>query len=406
MPLPSKMAVPSYRQHRASGQAVVTLNGVDYYLGQWNTRESRAKYDRIVGEWIARGRQLPNPREAESGRFMKEAIAGYFAHVEATMTPVEVAKIKPVLSLVKRMYGETLAAQFNAISYAALRKHLVEAGRHERKGRPAPKDLRLCISTVRARLGIIKRMIAWGVSRELIPDKVPNLIAALEKAEPLRVKGSNVKASKKVKPAPEEHIKAILPHLNPTVAAMVEIQFLTGARGGEIWRMTTGQIDRTSEPWVYKPAQHKTAEIGKDRAIPLGPRAREVIKPFLKADPGKPLFSPIDAREAQYAKRRQERVTPMTPSQRARKRKANPKRPPRPLYDKNSYKQAIARACVRAGIPVFKPHQIRHYYATMVRREFGPEIAQVMLGHERIDTTERYAEKNLEIARDIAAKIG
>jgi hypothetical protein len=40
--------IPAYRRHRASGQAVVTLNGVDHYLGRWNSPASRAEYDRIV----------------------------------------------------------------------------------------------------------------------------------------------------------------------------------------------------------------------------------------------------------------------------------------------------------------------------------------------------------------------
>ena len=35
-----KADIPSYRRHRASGQAVVTLNGVDHYLGPWNTEAS------------------------------------------------------------------------------------------------------------------------------------------------------------------------------------------------------------------------------------------------------------------------------------------------------------------------------------------------------------------------------
>jgi integrase len=414
-----KSIVPAYRQHKASGQAVVTLNGVDFYLGDWKSESSRAKYDRLVGEWINRGRRLPNASDADGGRLIKEVIVGYYSHIEATLPAVEVEKIKPVLTIVKKMYGELPAAQFNAISYAAIRLKLVESGRMtpgRRRRRPRdsssppppkkPTDPRLCVSTVRARLGAIRRMIAWGVSREMIPDKVPNLIDAFEKAEPLRVRTGALKPVRKIKPAPEEHINAILPHLNPTVRAMVELQFLTGARGGEIWRLTTGQIDRSAEPWVYEPATHKTAEQGKDRFITFGPRAQEIVKCWLKADPGRPLFSPIEATEAQYAKRRAERVTPMTPSQRARKRKDNPQVKPRAMYDKNSYKQAIERACIRAGVPVFRPHQIRHCYATKVRRDFGPEAAQVMLGHSRIDTTERYAEKNLAIARDIAAKIG
>src|SRR5687768_9797519 len=50
---------PSYRLHKQSGQAVVTLNGKDVLLGAHDTPDSRAKYDRVVAEWIANGRRLP-----------------------------------------------------------------------------------------------------------------------------------------------------------------------------------------------------------------------------------------------------------------------------------------------------------------------------------------------------------
>jgi hypothetical protein len=53
--------VPNYRRHKPTGQAVVTLNGRDIYLGKWNTKESRTEYDRIIGEWLAAGRSLPKP---------------------------------------------------------------------------------------------------------------------------------------------------------------------------------------------------------------------------------------------------------------------------------------------------------------------------------------------------------
>ncbi len=33
--------VPKYRKHRASGQAIVTLNGVDRYLGPHGTKASQ-----------------------------------------------------------------------------------------------------------------------------------------------------------------------------------------------------------------------------------------------------------------------------------------------------------------------------------------------------------------------------
>lgn len=50
-------SLPKYRKHRATGQAVVTLSGRDFYLGPHGTRASRREYDRLIGEWLAAGRQ-------------------------------------------------------------------------------------------------------------------------------------------------------------------------------------------------------------------------------------------------------------------------------------------------------------------------------------------------------------
>ncbi len=51
--------VPYYCHHKPSGQAVVTIDGRDIYLGTWNTSASRREYDRLIGEWLAAGRRLP-----------------------------------------------------------------------------------------------------------------------------------------------------------------------------------------------------------------------------------------------------------------------------------------------------------------------------------------------------------
>ena len=44
--------VPSYRLHKASGQAVVVLNGTSIYLGAFDSPESRARYDRAVARYL------------------------------------------------------------------------------------------------------------------------------------------------------------------------------------------------------------------------------------------------------------------------------------------------------------------------------------------------------------------
>jgi hypothetical protein len=49
----------AYRLHKSTGQAVVTLDGKDFYLGKHNADASRAEDDRLVSEWLSNGRRLP-----------------------------------------------------------------------------------------------------------------------------------------------------------------------------------------------------------------------------------------------------------------------------------------------------------------------------------------------------------
>jgi integrase len=351
--------IPSYTRHKASGQARVTLNGGDHYLGPWNTPQSRAEYERVVNEWLARGRRLPD-RDDRGELRAKELIHGYYQFAAGSMPDVEVDKVQAALKPVREMYGETPAAEFEPVAFQAVRKKLIDA--------------ELCISTIRDRMGIIKRMVAWGVANEMLPGDALHRLQAVPR---LKAGRDGVKASRKVEPAPEEHIRAILPHLQPTVRAMVELQALTGMRPGEVWRLTSGQIDRTGEPWIYRPAQYKNAARGKDRVFPIGPRAQQVLAPWLKADPDAIVFSPREAaRQFHEACMKPHR----TARQRAQKRKRAPQRVPGETYNKNSYRQAITRGCLRAGVPIFQPNQIRQSLGTRTRQESGWAVAPLVPG--------------------------
>ena len=92
--------------------------------------------------------------------------------------------------------------------------------------------------------------------------------------------------------------------------------------------MRTGDIDRGNMGWQYTPKQHKGLWRGKSRTVYLGPRARAVLEPWLRADPIESLFQPREAEEDRLAERRRGRRTPLTPSERARTRKADPRRAP------------------------------------------------------------------------------
>jgi hypothetical protein len=60
MPRTSPDFVPAYRKHKSTGQAVVTIDGKDRYLGTHGTAASKAEYRRIVAEWMAGGQSLPD----------------------------------------------------------------------------------------------------------------------------------------------------------------------------------------------------------------------------------------------------------------------------------------------------------------------------------------------------------
>ncbi|MCP4453519.1 MAG: site-specific integrase, partial [Planctomycetes bacterium] len=60
----------------------------------------------------------------------------------------------------------------------------------------------------------------------------------------------------------------------------------------------------------------------------------------------------------------------------------------------------------KAGVVKWTPHQLRHTYATEVRRQFGIEAARILLGHASIVTTEIYAEVDRQAAQKVALAIG
>ncbi len=392
--MPRTEKIPSLRLHKPSNRAVVTINGQDLYCGPWKAPEAKVEYDRIIGEWLANGRSLRRPGQSCPDLTMTELIARYwrFARVhyqrDGKPTP-EIAKIRDALKPVERLYGNHPAAEFGPVAFKAVRGEFVKAD--------------LCRSTIGYHLGKIRRFIKWAVENELLPGDAHHRLQAVA---PLRAGRDGVREPKKIGPVADEHVDLVLPHLPPPVRAMAELQRLTGMRPGEVVIMTTGQIDRSEDLWIYRPNRHKTADMGREREIPLGPRAQEVLRPWLRADPDAPLFRPVEFLEARNAERRKNRKTKHTPFSRARKRKAKPKRSPRLWYDKDAYGRAIRRACLKAGIPIWSPNRLRHSLATKVRKSHGLEASQVILGHAKADVTQVYAERNRALAAEVMREIG
>jgi hypothetical protein len=136
--------------HKATGQAVVVLNGKTHYLGRYGTAASKAEYDRLISEWLAGGRQLPSGNGDLS---VNELILAYLRHAEQHCRKPDGQPTRQLelVRLAKRplkaLYGYTLAAQFGPLALKAARQRMIDQGT-------------LCRLTINENISKIKRLFA------------------------------------------------------------------------------------------------------------------------------------------------------------------------------------------------------------------------------------------------------
>jgi integrase len=441
MPRPRK-AQPAYLHHKPTNQAYVRIpdgNGgrKTVYLGEHASAESKVEYRRLLAELDAAAspaaviRAEPKLKAARDV-LVSEVYRDFWAHAQqhyrrADGSPTnELPQYRQTFRIVLDLYGGTPAAEFGPLALKAVRLKMVEAG-WTRK-------------LVNQRVGRVKRVFKWATSEQLVPVATYTALATVTGLQAGRTTAPDPDP---VEPVADEIVDATLPHLNRHVRGMVEFQRLTGCRPGEACVVRRADIDTGGAVWLYRPKQHKTAWRGKPRTIAIGPKAQELLKEFFTPNLDDYLFSPRRAVEEFHAERSANRKTPKYASHMKRNanvRKANPQLKPAEVYDVNAYGHAIDRACNKAfpapeplgqrddetaaewetrltdeqkkQLRVWQrehqwhPNQLRHAFATAVRKRHGLEAAQVLLGHERADVTQVYAERNEALAARVAAKIG
>jgi hypothetical protein len=131
----SRSGTPTYRQHKASGQAVVTLaypGGArrDVYLGAWRSPESRAEYTRVLAEW----------QSAQAGRrplgdwSVNEVILAFLRHADQHYRRAdgsatnEIREYRCSLRPLRTLYGLSQAAAFGPLALKAVREHMISSG--------------------------------------------------------------------------------------------------------------------------------------------------------------------------------------------------------------------------------------------------------------------------------------
>lgn len=349
---------PKHHMHKASGLGRVRLSGADHYTGKWGTNEAEIRYLQLLAEWRSNGCQ-PIVRKIEDNLNLNHLAAAFEQHAR-TYYPQrgrshERRNFQDALRTMIALYGMTPVGSIGALQMRSARDAMVQTG--------------LARTTINARMRRIRQVFKWGVSEGLVPAAV---LPAIGSVAPLRAGRTIAPEPEPVGPVPDQHIEAVLPHVSPAVATMIQVQLLTGMRPGELVTMKSSEIDTTAELWEYRPERHKTQHHGHRRVIVIGPKARALVEPMMGLTMGRPLF--VNSKGKAF--------TPLL------------------------YAQAVRRACRKACIPHWSPNQLRHNAATEIRRAFGVEAAQAILGHSRIETTQIYAERSQGLARDVARKLG
>ena len=380
-------------------------------------QQARREFAEMLRSWEAHGQRLPVDVAGAPALTIADLVRAYVQHADGYYrrpdgTPTNEARntrdavggdgvgVRKPESLLG-MYGEERASDFGPVKLAHVRERMIAAG--------------LARVTINSRVHRIRRAFRWAASREMVGGSVVQSLAALDG---LRLGRSAARETEPIRPVLLEDVEATVAHLSRQVAAMVWLQWWSGMRPGEVVAMRPCDIDTSGDVWTYRPQRHKTQHCGRERTIDLGPRAQDVLRPFLQRVPrprqDAPVFRPDDAEAERNRDRRGRRGSPMTPSQ-ARRAKPDRARAPGDTYDVHTYRRAIARAVAlvnkrradgAATVPDWHPHQLRHSAATRLRKEVGLEAARVVLGHSRAAVTEIYAEVDHAKAREIMGKLG
>lgn len=247
----------------------------------------------------------------------------------------------------------------------------------------------LARTSVNRYTNMVKRIFAWAVSEGLTPASVHH---GLTTVKGLRKGRTTAPEMPDIEPVDDIDVERTIDHTTPVVADMIRLQELTAMRGGEMVIIRPCDIDRANEVWIYTPSKHKTAHLGHEHPIQIGPKAQKILMPYLLRKPKSFCFSPLESQQ-----------------QRGRSNVKDCG----DRYTTCSYRRAIEYAIKKGNkahgkdyIKHWTPHQLRHTAATKIRDKLGIEAACAILGHADITATQIYARMRKETATEAARQLG
>jgi hypothetical protein len=188
-------------------------------LGPWpatNRKPSAAAqeaYDRLIAEWLANGRRLPDPEGAKPSLTVNDLILAFWHWAETYYrrddgTPTnELGEYKSSLRPLRQLYGQTPAAEFSPLKLKAVRQRMIDSD--------------WCRTLINRRVARLVHLFKWAVSEELVPESVwrsLKTVAGLAKGR------TTARETAPVGSVSYAVVDATLPHVLAPVRAMIELQ--------------------------------------------------------------------------------------------------------------------------------------------------------------------------------------
>jgi integrase len=399
---------PGYCLHKPSGKAYVNLGGKVFYLGVYGTDESKERYRALKAEWLLNRHAGAFKPVASSGPTMAELCIAYLEFAETYYSAsTEYVNLELACRPVDSLYSTLLASKFDISKFEVCRDWWLGD----------PKRSRQYVNKQSKRL---LRVLKWAAQKQMIRAHVYQECRLLA---PLQVGRTAAPETQKVTCVAQSRVDATLPAMTQVLRDMVCFQQLVGCRPGELCAIVPGMVDRSENVWLIRLPKHKTAYRGKDRTIYVGPQAQKILAKYLLRAPDAACFSPIESEKQRLQAKHEARVTPLSYGNRpGSNRTKTPRKTPGASFDTGSYAHSIKGACRRAfpapkdlsaeakkkwhSEHAWSPNQLRHNAATLVRKHYGLEGAQVILGHSDIGISQVYAERDQSKAVSIALAIG
>jgi integrase len=330
--------------------------------------------------------------QAAWDRFKQHADA-YYVHPDGRPTG-ESRNIEDAFRYVLDLFAGIPAADFGPLMMKRARQRMI--------------DDDLCLNLINARVNKIRHVFKWLASEELVPEST---WVALQTVQSLAAGRQMARETDPVEAVADRWVWAVVAVAPETIAAMIQVQYWTAARPGEVCIMRACDIQtadingRPLRVWRYMPAQDKCAwrrritRKGRRKTILLGRRAQDAIRGLMANRPTDAyLFGPLDAQRQRWAAcgthRHQENRPPAT----TRKLLDH--------YTTGAYGYAIRYICNRLEIPVWSPNQLRHAALTRLGNHFSEDLARIVAGHAKLDTTEIYMERELSKAAAVMEHAG